>query len=103
MLSHLFSQGCVSAQCFLEDQNFRSQFFEEVQSAFPDKTFNANERPLIGEYSVVFAIISTNVDKNITETIPFFSLVNLRMVVNNLNNFGFKTFVCFIQRDKNTE
>ena len=103
LLSHLFSQGCVSAQCFLEDQNFRSQFFEEVQSAFPDKTFNANERPLIGEYSVVFAIIGTNVDKNITETIPFFSLVNLRMVVNNLNNFGFKTFVCFIQRDKNTE
>ena len=100
LLSHLFSQGYVSAQCFVQDKYFREQFFECIQSKFPSKKFDADRNPSFNEYCVVFAIIGIDADKDIAEALPFFSLVNLKSFVQNLNNIGFKTMYCFVPWEK---
>jgi uncharacterized protein (TIGR04141 family) len=92
-LSHLFSQGLVSADLLQMNVDFRKQAHVKVVS-------QANGRPgfdfLEGvsfapsEFEVVYAIIACWDARTCAEALPFFSKVNLREVANNLCARGFR-------------
>jgi uncharacterized protein (TIGR04141 family) len=83
-LSHLFSQGTVSAEIFLSDSGFRSN----VNELLPDthKFTDPLIRPNPQEFEVVYAIVSKSANPL---NLPFFSKVNLRNAFNRLNLMGF--------------
>ncbi len=95
-LSHLFSQGKVSAQCFISDEMFREQIANIVNEKFSEDVINYSTRPHPGEYEIVYAIIH---DRYLTTNdLPFFSLVNLMITVQELDRMHYKYSVCFIKR-----
>ena len=83
-LSHLFSQGAVSAQCFRD-----SRFREEARKKCPATHapfFDGNPSPQ--DYEVVFAIMST-APGDIRDALPFFSkqsLVNAAQIIGGLGH-----------------
>jgi uncharacterized protein (TIGR04141 family) len=84
-LSHLFSQGVVSAELFLQDREFRRKLNEKLPERFliPD----IDDRPVATEYEIIYAIISKSA--NALE-IPFFSKVTFRNARRRLNGYGYK-------------
>lgn len=80
-LSHLFAQGRVSGELFLQDDDFRKKVMER-EPALPMKEMN----PIANEYKIIFAIIS---DKAKEFNLPFFSKVNLKNEHKLLNKFGY--------------
>ncbi|NSY37551.1 DUF6119 family protein [Leisingera sp. ANG59] len=93
-LSHLFAQGRVSGELFLNDRGFR----EKVKAEEGTHPFDENVSPVATDYSIVFGIISESEnDLNL----PFFSKVNLKNEKRQLRAFGFRdVFVTKIQRQK---
>ena len=83
-LSHLFSQGLVSATLFAQDSEFRTQVRERLgprhRSGVPEG------HPRLEEYEVGFAIISRSGGELV---LPFFSKVNLRNVARSLKGLGY--------------
>jgi uncharacterized protein (TIGR04141 family) len=83
-LSHLFSQGAVSAQCFRD-----SRFREKAKAKCPTShaaLFDGNPTP--SDYEVVFAIMST-APGDIRDALPFFSkqsLVNAAQIIEGLGH-----------------
>ena len=95
-LSHLFSQGRVSAQCFMSDETFRKQIADIVNERFSEVIVEYSTKPHPEEYEIVYAIIH---DKHLTTNdIPFFSLVNLMITIQELDRMHYKYSVCFIMR-----
>ncbi len=92
-LSHLFAQGRVSGQLFLNDQPFR-QAVKAKEGSLP---FNPADKPSPSDYKVVFGIISESQnDLNL----PFFSKVNLKNEKKLLEAFGFNDiYLVKIQRN----
>lgn len=86
VLSHLFMQGLNSAELFQSDEKFRSL----VNDKLPDthKIENYTNRPIHGEYEVVFAVIHDS--ENTKLEIPFFSKLTLRTIAKRLDLFGYK-------------
>jgi uncharacterized protein (TIGR04141 family) len=84
-LSHLFAQGVVSGELFLQDEAFRRKVNEKLPRALrlPD----IRKRPNPAEYEIVYGIISRS--SNPLE-IPFFSKVNLRNAQRRLQAYGYK-------------
>ncbi len=84
VLSHLFSQGAVSAELFLLDGGFR----KEVNKILPEthKHLVQVEQPDPRKYEIAFCIISRSKNKL---KLPFFSRINLRTWARRLNGFGF--------------
>lgn len=117
-LSHLFNQGSVSAELFLEDPNLRVKVCESI---LKDPIFdkfnhwtdqekedenNKQKRldlaaliPGVGQsverdkYSVVYAIISDIPDNKWPDRLPFFSKVTLRSKKKYIERMGFKVFL----------
>lgn len=85
VLSHLFSQGLVSGELFLSDQEFRNKLNNKLPDGY--KLENTTDKPKSSEYEVVFAIISKS-EKELD--IPFFSKVNVRNTKSRLEAFGYK-------------
>jgi uncharacterized protein (TIGR04141 family) len=83
--SHLFSQGVVAGELFLQDSNFR----QVLNAKLPDgyKLDDPAVRPQPGEYEIVFAIISKS---NNPLNIPFFSKVALRNTRRRLLGYGYR-------------
>ena len=96
-LSHLFSQGKVAAECFVSDEKFRKQVFDEVKTKFGKNVFSYKRRPKSEEYEVVYAIIAKSGKDTITE-LPFFSLVNLMISVQELERMHVRCSVKFISQ-----
>ena len=96
-LSHLFSQGRVSAQCFMSDEFFRKQVSEIAENEFSEQIFDYTCKPSSNEYEVVYAIID-NRNSSINEMLPFFSLVNLMLAAQELDRMHFKYSVCLVKR-----
>ena len=99
VLSHLFSQGLVSGELLLFDEEFRGKLNDKFDTlgAPHYKLQNTSTRPDPSEYEIVFAIISklgTPLD------IPFFSKVNLRNIKRTLENFGYKVSLLEIPTKK---
>lgn len=72
-LSHLFSQGCVSAEAFVRDVEFR----KKLNSKLPPSIQLANPtlRPNPHDYKIIYAIATS---KKLPEELPFFSKVTLK-------------------------
>ncbi|MGL5234925.1 MAG: DUF6119 family protein, partial [Empedobacter falsenii] len=90
-LSHLFSQGKVSANSLQKDKTFR----KNIRSIFKtDKVLipleNKDFKP--SNYTVTYAIIQNN-NKNFVDSLPFFSLVNFRLTIEDLLSRGFNVKV----------
>ena len=98
-LSHLFSQGKVSAECFVSDLEYRRQISKEVQKIMGEKYFDCKKRPGPDEYEVVFAIIAKEEQLDI-EKLPFFSLVNLMMSVQEFQKMHMKYSVKMVKREE---
>lgn len=80
-LSHLFAQGVVSGEAFVEDERFRKQLNERLPEAF--RLADVDSRPESGAYRVVFAVISR--EEGASLTLPFFSRVSFRHAVKTLH------------------
>lgn len=88
VLSHLFNQGLVSAEC-LKDKNIRKQANKQIDCVFKlDETDNFKAE----DYEVVFVIAKSNAQK--LPVLPFFSKVALRNVALRLQLIGYKYSIC---------
>ena len=99
VLSHLFSQGSVSGELLLSDEEFRKKLNKKFDAlGVPNyKLPNTSARPNPSDYEIVFAIISKS-DAELN--IPFFSKVNLRNAKNRLENLGYKVSLLKIPTKK---
>ncbi len=88
VLSHLFAQGLISAELFLNYEVFRERLNEKLPEDF--KFDHPENKPDVSQYKIVFAIISKS-QKSLD--IPFFSKVNLKNIVKELEGFGYKVFI----------
>lgn len=96
-LSHLFSQGKVSAECFVSDQTFRRQVSDIITQKFGAKVFDYTQKPQSNEFEIVYAIIDTK-NSSIEEKLPFFSKVNLMITAQELDRMHFKFSVCLVHK-----
>jgi uncharacterized protein (TIGR04141 family) len=90
-LSHLFSQGKVSANSLQKDKTFRKNirtFLRTNRNLIPleNKDLNPND------YTVTYAIIEKN-NRKFVDSLPFFSLVNFRLTLEDLLSRGFNVKV----------
>lgn len=98
VLSHLFSQGLVSGELFLSDQEFREKLNDKLPTDY--KLSNTEEKPKPSEYEIIYAIISkseTDLD------IPFFSKVNIRNAKRRLETFGYIVSLLKISTESETD
>jgi uncharacterized protein (TIGR04141 family) len=104
-LSHLFNQGFVSADLAIGDSEFRKVALERIvaeETARSEAEGNdsflgkfrpfTNEAAVPGNCEVVFAI-RFDADRSAVESLPFFSKVTLRNMVDELQRRGFKTSI----------
>jgi uncharacterized protein (TIGR04141 family) len=85
VLSHLFSQGVVSATLFLQDPEFRKEVKKKLGRAHRDGV--PEGRPRVEGYEVGFAIVSRSAGDLV---LPFFSKVNLRNAARTLMGLGYR-------------
>jgi uncharacterized protein (TIGR04141 family) len=84
-LSHLFSQGTVSAQLMLREPGFRHQFQTKIPTTY---CWGAPEDPIsANSFEVCYAIVNRPQQEF---KLPFFSKISLRSAVQNLEQLGFK-------------
>lgn len=94
VLSHLFSQGYVSAELLLQDGNFRTAVRAKLPNG-PFRTMIPTTRPNASDYRIVFVIIGKiNVSGKIT--LPFFSQVTLRRHYKQLTSYNYKVYVNYV-------
>jgi uncharacterized protein (TIGR04141 family) len=92
-LSHLFSQGLVSAELLARESAFRRGAREVIAALDGDfESVVPEGRPSRDEWEVGFVVITRSA-RDTPLTLPFFSLVNLRSAVLRLNDLGFKVSV----------
>ncbi len=95
-LSHLFSQGLVSADLLLMSTEFRKVARDRIGGVkkndglasrlarfFPDKGITASE------FTVLYGIIAKWKNRTLAEALPFFSRVNLRRCSRDLMRMGY--------------
>jgi uncharacterized protein (TIGR04141 family) len=89
-LSHMFSQGVVSASLLRRDPVFR----KDVNARLPTAFQSVEAEPKPEEYEVVFGVISKSKHDLV---LPFFSRVNLNNARNRLLDLGHKVSLAKIQ------
>ena len=92
LLSHLFSQGYVSADLLLNDDEFRSRTQTKVQRVAGDRSssFPDFSRAKPQDLEVVFGVIANwKPADSVASRLPFFSKVNLRRHVQELKAKGY--------------
>lgn len=98
-LSHLFSQGAVSAELLQSDADFRDESQRVVRAVaegdshafFPTAGIDTRE------FGVIFAIVADWKNRSYAQTLPFFSKVNLRRAVTDIRNRGFDVACARVQ------
>jgi uncharacterized protein (TIGR04141 family) len=93
-LSHLFAQGCVAAEVFVRDADFRERLNPKLPKVA--RLTDAVARPRASEYSVVYAIAT---DKSLPHELPFFSKVTLRNAFRTLGALGYRVRLAKIEID----
>jgi len=93
VLSHLFNQAIVSADCFLNEPTFRADVNKFLPTAY--RLPNTIPAPDPSTYTICFAIMSK---EHGPLELPFFSKVSLRYAVKNLRRMGFKATKLKIDR-----
>lgn len=92
VLSHLFSQGLVSADLLLTDKSFR----KEVNAKLCDshKSVVSESDPNPKDYTVVYAIGTSKNDLKL----PFFSIINYRNIKKQLNLYQYNVLLIKINQ-----
>jgi uncharacterized protein (TIGR04141 family) len=93
-LSHLFSQGCVSAEAFITDVNFRVKLNDKLPSSI--KLARPDARPNPGDYKIVYAIATS---KKLPSELPFFSKVTLKNAMKVLQGLNYSVEIVAIDVD----
>jgi len=97
-LSHLFSQGSVAAELFIQDVEFR----EKVREQLTKDKFAAHasliptERPDPNQFRVIYAVISQHDKNGRPPPLPFFSAVNLMQHYQRLQRLNMPVNVRYI-------
>jgi uncharacterized protein (TIGR04141 family) len=94
VLSHLFAQGSVAANAFLEDPAFRKLVNDKLPVSH--RHADPSQRPDPRSFEVIYAVISRSL-KPIEKFLPFFSRLNLRNAARQLRAFGYTVKVTKIQ------
>ncbi|MGB5599334.1 MAG: TIGR04141 family sporadically distributed protein, partial [Thiothrix litoralis] len=94
-LSHLFSQGVVSAESFKVDESFRRKLLMRLPKSANQAIYA--DKPREDEFRVVYAIVS-NQDGELQ--LPFFSRVTLKNSVKRLESMGFRVAISKINTSK---
>lgn len=93
-LSHLFSQGVVSAELLQIEPDFRSSVQRKITEVVgkDSETFAFFDESGIvtSDFEIVYAIIAGWRDRDLVEALPFFSKINLRRAAQDLINRHFK-------------
>jgi uncharacterized protein (TIGR04141 family) len=89
-LSHLFSQGGVSCDLFLQDPSLRAQVRKhlEEQGKQQHAELFPESRPVASSYEIVYVVISTQQDPWAPK-LPFFSAVNFMHHASRIRNLNF--------------
>ena len=89
-LSHLFSQGAVSAEAFLRDVTFRRALLDRLSRNGHDEVIGliSEEQPDARNWEIVYAIIGT--DGGGPRELPFFSQLNFMIAAERLENSQFR-------------
>ena len=104
-ISHLWSQGVVSADAFVSDKVFRKKLRSKVKSKKPG--FEAylpksTEKVVREDYRVVFGIMrKPYADGSLG--LPFFSKVSLQAAVGRIEQFGIPIAIELIQKPSSDE
>lgn len=93
-LSHLFAQGCVSAETFVKHEEFRTILNPRLPPSI--QLSDPLPRPNAHEYRVVYAIVTT---KDLPLALPFFAKVALKNAVADLRALGFRVALAKIEMD----
>lgn len=90
VLSHLFMQGLVSAESFL-DKEFRALVNEKLGNEFtvPER----DEDFSVSDYEVVYVIASRHIREDGKPQIPFFSKVSLHAAVKQLRRLKYRVSI----------
>lgn len=91
-LSHLFAQGKISAFALIRDRSFRKNCRTKLSSMGLDLNLVAIDGFKPNDYTITFALIDKK-DRSFVEALPFFSLINFRLTLQTLKEFGFKVKV----------
>ncbi|MBL8643196.1 MAG: TIGR04141 family sporadically distributed protein [Rhodospirillaceae bacterium] len=89
-ISHLWSQGVVSAEAFVSDQGFRKKLRATVRSlggGFEAHLPKSTERVVREDFQVVYGIMRKPY-ANGSIDLPFFSKVSLQAAVERIGQFG---------------
>ncbi|MBK1827358.1 TIGR04141 family sporadically distributed protein [Haloferula rosea] len=94
-LSHLFAQGSVAADLFLQDQGLRAAVRQNLTTA--GKTGHAAlippDRPVPNDFEVVYAVLVKPGRRAWPPPLPFFSAVNLMHHATRIQNLGFRVSI----------
>jgi uncharacterized protein (TIGR04141 family) len=91
-LSHLFAQGKISAYALIRDRSFRKNCRAKLSSMGLDYNLVTMDGFKPSEYTITFALIDKK-DRLFVDALPFFSLINFRLTIQTLKEFGFKVKV----------
>lgn len=92
VLSHLFSQGLVSATLLRTERSFRIEVNNKLAASHKNVVTIADPNP--AEYTVVYAIGTPKDDLRL----PFFSLVNYKNIKTQLGLYGYNVLMVKINQ-----
>ncbi|WP_110630999.1 TIGR04141 family sporadically distributed protein [Salinicola salarius] len=99
-ISHLWSQGVVSAEAFVGDKEFRKKLRSIVKSekkGFEVHLPKSTERVVREKYTIVYGIMRQPYADG-TLGLPFFSKVSLQVSVERLRKLGFDVAIELIEK-----
>ncbi len=102
-LSHLFAQGRISGEAFISDREFRKGARKNLtkENRLDPELIPLSHKIKSAEYEVVYAFISSS-SKDLVESLPFFSLLNLKQSFHSLNKMmGYNVSICRISVSPN--
>lgn len=90
-LSHLFSQGVVSAETFFRDSGYRRALAAKLQEGdlSDAATLIPADRPSPSDWEIIFGIIGGQ-SSEWPRSLPFFSQLNFKIQAERLENLGYK-------------
>ena len=99
-ISHLWLQGLVSGESFIKDAQFRTKVrakIKEIKPGFEKHFHSGRSRPIASDYTVIFGIMRM-AGKTGAVSLPFFSKVSLRPIIERLETYGYKTGIELIEK-----
>ena len=99
-ISHLWSQGVVSAEAFVSDADFRKKLRKKVKDlggGFEAGLPKAGEKVVRDDFKVVYGIMRQPYADG-TLGLPFFSKVSLQTAASRIGQFGIPVALELIQK-----